>query len=158
MQRTALALGMQQVVWLGNERPIRWRGQLSGAPAPARTAISGASVYGTETGFQGHIARGSVLGLSFGAECSFSGRWVGAIEIAASRETRQRLTGYFPDAGGAVELIDERRPVSRSVTLAPAVEYHFSPSLGLIAGIECTVAGRNTSRIISPQLALGMFF
>ncbi|HDS1579935.1 hypothetical protein WG628_16955 [Stenotrophomonas maltophilia] len=158
VQRTTAALGVQQVVWLGNDRPLRWRAQLSAGPAPARTAISGASVYGTDDSFQGHIARGSVLGLSVGAEYSFNARWVGVMEMAASRETGQRLIGFARNGSGGVERIDERRPASRSVSLAPAVEYHFSPSLGLIAGVEFSVAGRNTGRIVSPQVALGMFF
>lgn len=158
MQRTTAALGVQQVVWLGNDRPLRWRAQFSAGPAPSRTAISGTSVYGTDDSFQGHVARGSVLGLSVGAEYSFNSRWVGVMEMSASRETGQRLSGFARNGAGVIERIDQRRPASRSVSLAPAVEYHFSPSLGLIAGVEFTVAGRNTGRIVSPQVALGMFF
>lgn len=158
VQRTVAALGVQQVVWLRNDRPIRWRAQLSAGPAPSRTSISGVSVYGTDEGFHGHIARGSVLGFSLGAEYSFNDRWVGVMEVAANRETRQRLNGVVPDGNGGARYIDERRPASSSLSLAPAVQYHFSPSLGLIAGVEFTVAGRNASRIISPQVALGMFF
>ena len=158
VQRTTAALGVQQVVWLGNDRPLRWRAQFSAGPAPSRTAISGTSVYGTDDSFQGHVARGSVLGLSVGAEYSFNSRWVGVMEMSASRETGQRLSGFARNGAGVIERIDERRPASRNVSLAPAVEYHFSPSLGLIAGVEFTVAGRNTGRIVSPQVALGMFF
>lgn len=158
VQRTTAAVGVQQVVWLGNDRPLRWRAQLSAGPAPSRTAISGGSVYGTDYSFQGHISRGSVLGLSVGAEYSFNPRWVGVMEVAASRETGQRLSGFARNASGHVERIEEHRPASRSVTLAPAVEYHFSPTLGLIAGVEFSVAGRNTRHIVSPQIALGMFF
>ena len=115
-------------------------------------------MYGTDDSFQGHISRGSVLGLSVGAEYSFNSRWVGVMEMAASRETGQRLSGFARNSNGVIERIEEHRPASRNVSLAPAVEYHFSPSLGLIAGVEFTVAGRNTGRIISPQVALGMFF
>lgn len=158
VQRTTVALGVQQVVWMPNGRPLRWRGQLMAGPAPARTALSGASIYGTEEGFQGHIARGSVLGFSMAGEYSINERWVGVMEVAASRETGQRLSGFAPTAEGGVRAINELRPASRSLTLAPAVEYHFSPSLGLIAGVEFSVAGRNTGRIISPQIAVGMFF
>lgn len=158
VQRTTAAVGVQQVVWLGNDRPLRWRAQLSAGPAPSRTAISGASVYGTDDSFQGYISRGSVLGLSVGAEYSFNSRWVGVMEVAASREAAQRMSGFARNASGDFERIDEHRPASRSVTLAPAVEYHFSPTLGLIAGVEFSVAGRNTSHIVSPQIALGMFF
>ncbi|MGE6335095.1 hypothetical protein, partial [Stenotrophomonas sp. NPDC077659] len=46
VQRTTVALGVQQVLWMPNGRPLRWRGQLMAGPAPARTALSGASVYG----------------------------------------------------------------------------------------------------------------
>jgi len=158
VQRTTVALGVQQVVWMPNGRPLRWRGQLMAGPAPARTALSGASIYGTEAGFQGHIARGSVLGLSVAGEYSFNDRWVGVMELAASRETGQRLIGFMPTADGGGRRIDEQRPASRSLSVAPAVEYHFSPSLGLIAGVEITLAGRNTGRVISPQVALGVFF
>lgn len=158
VQRTVAALGVQQVVWLGNERPLRWRAQLSAGPAPSRTALTGASVYGTAAGFQGHIARGSVLGLSIGAEYSVNPRWVAVMEVAASRETRQRLSGFAPGADGAIARVDEWRPASRTLTFAPALQYHFSPSLGLIAGVEVTVAGRNAARLISPQVALGMSF
>ncbi|MEX0180726.1 MULTISPECIES: hypothetical protein [unclassified Stenotrophomonas] len=157
-QRTVAALAVQQVVWLANDRPLRWRAQLSAGPSPSRTAISGGSVYGTDDGFQGHIARGSVLGLSVGAEYSFNERWVAVMEMAASRESGQRLTGFAPDVAGTPQRIDEARPASRNLTFAPAIEYHFSPSLGVIAGVEFTAAGRNTGRTVSPQVALGMFF
>ncbi|HEC0920969.1 TPA: hypothetical protein R1S30_005085 [Escherichia coli] len=115
-------------------------------------------MYGTAAGFQGHIARGSVLGLSIGAEYSVNPRWVAVMEVAASRETRQRLSGFAPGADGAIARVDEWRPASRTLTFAPALQYHFSPSLGLIAGVEVTVAGRNAARLISPQVALGMSF
>jgi hypothetical protein len=107
-------VGVQQVVWLGNDRPC------AGAPAQRRagTVAHGhfrASVYGTDDSFQGHISRGSVLGLSVGAEYSFNPRWVGVMEVAASRETGQRLR-VSRNASGAIERIDEHRPASRSVT------------------------------------------
>jgi hypothetical protein len=57
-----------------------------------------------------------VLGLSVGAEYSFNPRWVGVMEVAASRETGQRLSGFARNASGAIERIDEHRPASRSVT------------------------------------------
>jgi hypothetical protein len=57
-----------------------------------------------------------------------------------------------------VQHIDEVRPASTIVTLAPAIEYHFTPTIGLIAGVEFSVAGRNSGHFISPQVALGMYF
>ncbi|WP_422504968.1 hypothetical protein [Stenotrophomonas sp. GZD-301] len=157
VQRTTFALGMQQVLWLPNDRPLRWRGQLSASPAPARVAVHDSSVYGTDPGFRGSIARGSLVGVSLGAEYSINPRWVAALDVTASRETAQRITGYAPGADG-LRLIDQHRPASRSFSLAPAVEYHFSPSVGVIAGVEFSVGGRNSGAFVSPQVALGMFF
>lgn len=158
VQRTSLSLAAQQVVWMPNDRPLRWRGQLTASPAPSRVALHGSSVYGTPDGFRGSIARGSLLGVSAAAEYSFNSRWVGVMEFSASRESQRQLTGYAPDADGVARRIDERRPSSSSITLAPAIEYHFSPSIGLIAGVEFSVAGRNSGHFVSPQVALGMFF
>ncbi len=157
VQRTTFALGMQQVLWMPNDRPLRWRGQLSASPAPARVAVHDNSVYGTDAGFRGSVARGSLLGLSLGAEYSFNARWVAALDLTASRETDQRITGYAPGSDG-LRAVDLRRPASRSVSFAPAIEYHFSPALGLIAGVEFSVGGRNSGAFVSPQVALGMFF
>jgi hypothetical protein len=158
VQRTSLALGIQQVVWMPNDRPLRWRGQLSASPAPARVAVHGHSVYDTPAGFRGSVARGSALSGSLGAEYSINPRWVAVMEVAASRETRRRLIGYAPGTQGVVQHIDEVRPASTIVTLAPAIEYHFTPTIGLIAGVEFSVAGRNSGHFISPQVALGMYF
>lgn len=157
VQRTTFAVGVQQVLWMPNDRPLRWRGQLSASPAPARVALHDSSVYGTDAGFRGSIARGSLLGVSLGAEYSFNPRWVAALDVTASRETDQRITGYAPGADG-LRAIDLRRPAARSVSLAPAIEYHFSPAVGLIAGVEFSVGGRNSGAFVSPQIALGMFF
>lgn len=157
VQRTSLALGVQQVLWLSNERPLRWRGELSASPAPARVALHDSSVYGTDPGFRGSIARGSLLGLSLGAEYSINARWVAAFDVSASRETRQHLTGYTPGPEGLTR-VDERRPSSSSISVAPAIEYHFSPTVGVIAGVEFSVGGRNSGAFVSPQIALGMFF
>jgi hypothetical protein len=158
VQRTTFGLGVQQVLWLPNGRPLRWRGQLSASPAPARVALNDSSVYGTPDGFRGNIAPGSLLGISLAGEYSFNSRWVGVFEVAASRQSDRHISGYAPAEDGSAQRIDLRLPGSRNLTLAPAVQYHFSPNVGLIAGVEFTVAGRNTGSYINPQVALGMFF
>ena len=47
---------------------------------------------------------------------------------------------------------------STSIALAPAIEYNFTSRVGLIAGVEFSVAGRNTPSYIAPQVALTMAF
>ncbi len=158
VQRTSAAVAVQQVLWLPNGRPLRWRGQFSASPAPSRVALHDSSVYGTGPDFRGSVARGSLLGLSMAAEYSISARWVGVFEVSASRESDQQLSGYVPGDDGVARRIEERRPASSSISLAPAVEYHFAPNVGLIAGVEFSVGGRNSGAFISPQIALAMSF
>lgn len=158
VRRTSLGLGVQQIVWMPNGRPLRWRSNLSYSPGAPRVELRDQSVYGTAEGFRGGIARGSLAGVSAAMEYSFNPRWVGVMEFSTSRESAQHLSGYAPDAAGVLQQVDERRPASRSVTLAPAVEYHFNSRVGVIAGVEFSVAGRNSGDFISPQVALGMFF
>ncbi|HEL7750887.1 hypothetical protein ACN9MD_13570 [Stenotrophomonas maltophilia] len=158
VQRTTLGLGIQQIIWMKNERPLRWRAHFSVSPTPERIAISGASIYGTPPGFQGSMARGSVLRASIGAEYSFNPRWVAVMEIAGTREGRQNLRGYVPATGNGIQPIYEQRPASRSLSMAPALQYHFNASVGLIAGVEFTLDGRNSADFIRPQIALGMSF
>ncbi|MGB7496511.1 MAG: hypothetical protein WBR26_03835 [Candidatus Acidiferrum sp.] len=47
---------------------------------------------------------------------------------------------------------------SAQTLLAPAIEYNFSAHVGIIAGAEFSVAGRNTSSYIAPQIALSISF
>jgi hypothetical protein len=38
------------------------------------------------------------------------------------------------------------------------VEYNWSDNVGVIAGVEFSAAGRNTSSYVAPQIALAMAF
>ena len=47
---------------------------------------------------------------------------------------------------------------SGSWAMAPAVEYNFSPLVGVIAGVQFDFAGHNTNRYIEPQVAINLVF
>ena len=49
-------------------------------------------------------------------------------------------------------------PNSSSVSVAPAVEYNWSGSRSIIAGLDFSAAGRNTPSYIAPPIALAMAF
>jgi len=46
---------------------------------------------------------------------------------------------------------------SRSLSVAPALEYNFTGRIGVIAGAKVTVAGRNTTAVVIPVAAVNMF-
>ena len=149
--RTTIAFGAQQLYGLDDGRAVRWRSQLAWSPSPGRIGVRDTSVYGTEHGFRGHARLGQAWNASVAAEYALDARWVLVGEAIWNRAS-------------AVELTDRRGNGSRrlapsqDLSLAPAVEYHFNPTMGLIAGVQFTVAGRNTADYVAPQFALNMVF
>lgn len=152
--RTTLALGAQQLFWLGDGHAIRWRGQLAWSPSPGRIRVRGSSVYGTESGFRGYARLGQAWNATIAAEYVLNPRWGLVGEAIWNRASAIDLAGAATDAS----RVARRLAPSQEFSLAPAVEYHFTPNMGLIAGVQFTVAGRNTADYVAPQVALNMVF
>lgn len=153
-RRTTLSLGAQQLIWLPNDRPLRWRGQVAWSPTPGGIRVRGGSVYGTEPGFRGHARLGKAWNATLAAEYSLDARWVLVGEAIWNRAGTSDVWGT--SAGGA--HVDRHNAPSQEFSLAPAVEYHFNANIGLIAGVQFSVAGRNNADYVAPQVALNMVF
>ncbi|APG05751.1 hypothetical protein BJI69_18825 [Luteibacter rhizovicinus DSM 16549] len=150
--RTTFAFGAQQLHWLDNGHALRWRGQLAWSPSPGRVRLRGANVYGTPDHFRGYAAPGQAWNASFAAEYVLDRRWVLVGEAIWNRESGTRLKGAA-DGHWA-----HTSPSNHALSLAPALEYHFNPKVGLIAGVQFTVGGRNATDYVAPQVALNMVF
>jgi hypothetical protein len=152
--RTTFAFGAQRLYWLGGGHAIRWRGQLAWSPSPGRIRVRDSSVYGTESGFHGYARLGQAWNASLAAEYVLNPRWVLVGEAIWNRASAIDVVGTAADAS----RVARRLAPSHDLSLAPAVEYHFTPNTGLIAGVQFTVAGRNTADYVAPQVALNMVF
>lgn len=146
--RTTLAYGLQKLQPLPEGQAVRWRGQLGWSPNPAGVTLRDRSVYGTTPGFRGRARHGQAWQASAAAEYALDPRWVLVNEVVFNRT-------------GTVRVRDRARHTTRQrpshdLSLAPAVEYHFNATLGLIAGVQFSVAGRNSPRYVAPQAALNM--
>lgn len=150
--RTTLALGTQRLHWLDNGHALRWRGQLAWSPAAGRVRLRGDSVYGTQVGFRGYASPGQAWTASAAAEYVLDSRWVLVGEAIWNRESGTRLNGTASGHGSYTS------PSGHAFSLAPAVEYHFNPKVGLIAGVQFSVGGRNANSYVAPQVALNMVF
>lgn len=47
---------------------------------------------------------------------------------------------------------------SHDIQIAPAIEYNWSPTIGVIVGSALTINGHNTNDFIQPQFAVMMLF
>jgi hypothetical protein len=116
--------------------------------------ISGISSYGTDSAFRGNVKPGASFQAGIGAGYAFTQRWVVALDFLQNYGRSFRTTGVDGNGIG----VNSRSVGTASTAIAPAMEYNWSGSVGVIAGVEFTAAGRNTSSYVAPQIALAVSF
>jgi hypothetical protein len=146
---TTVGLNSQTYFWTPNGRILRTRLNLA-YTVSGHADVEGMSVYGTPTNFDGRAKPGDSFIVDLAFEYSLTRQWVAAIDLAYQRDASTTVTGV----DGAGVAYDRRSPVSQALILAPAVEYNFSPVLGVIAGARIIPAGRNTTASVTPVIAV----
>src|ERR1019366_9994290 len=114
-------------------------------------ALHGVSSYGTAQGFAGTAVPGSSAELGIADEFAIDQRWVLALDVVQdfAKGPHLRGTGIV---GGVSDV------AMSGFSVAPAIEFNVSQSLGIIAGAQFTTCGHNWSSTIIPQFAVNMFF
>lgn len=155
---TTLSSYFQSYFWLPNGRIVRARLDLSYAIS-SRASISDQSVYGTPLGFRGHADPGDSAYLDLAFEYSATRNWVAAIDIWSAWDASTRVVGAYPPSGGGSTPVafGSTSSASRKLFLAPALEYNWSSRIGVILGVRIVAAGRNTTGLITPAVALSYF-
>lgn len=136
------------------DHPLRLRLYADAFEPLAAASIRDISVYGTAQGFHGHAMPGFAADVGLGVEYGLSQRWVLALDLVQNYSDTTRVTG----ATGSAASTTTTDPASIAFSIAPAVEYNFSSSVGVIVGVQFSVAGRNTSSYVAPQIAVSASF
>lgn len=134
VRSTLVQVNTQSYFWMPNGRILRMRANV-GETFSRNATIDGASVYGTPAGFHGTIDPGSATSISGAWEYSLTQRWVLALDLAWTHRRRGHVRGTAPspDTGEPVALAFDL-PGRNTYGLAPAIEYNFSPRVGVIVG------------------------
>lgn len=143
---TTVSLYSQTYFWMPSGRILRAR--LNASDAFSRSVdIEGTSVYGTSASFQGHANPSKAFTLDAAAEYSFTRNWVFALDLIYhhSGDTQVVGTSGVTDSGP-----------SRAYECAPAIEYNWTPSVGVLFGIRTIPAGRNTPATLTPAIAVNI--
>ena len=151
---TQLQLNTQTYFWMPNGRILRTRLNL-GATRSGEAALRDRSVYGTPEGFVGRARPGDSWNVNAAWEYSWTRNWVLALDLAYQHSDRTRVDGVVVDGAQdptPTPLRFESR-TSGAWFLAPAVEYNFSPSVGVLIGARF-IRGRNTTDSVTPVVAL----
>lgn len=157
--RTGLSMLGQQVLWMPNGRPLRWRWQTTWSPSPGSVSVVGRSVYGTEQSFRGKLNAGAAVSGALGLEYSINRNWVLALDLTASTQSGSVLDGSIADASGQRKGLQQNGSRSRSFSAAPAVEYIINDQIGVLFGVQASLpGGRNSASYVSPQVSMTMSF
>jgi len=150
---TLLQLNTQTYFWMPNGRILRMRLNV-GATRSRETELRDRSVYGTPEGFRGHARPGDSWNVNAAWEYSRTRNWVLALDLAYRYSESTRVNGMVFDGGqdSAPTPLRFESGSSGAWFLAPAVEYNFSSTFGVIVGARL-IRGRNATNSVTPVIA-----
>jgi len=141
----------QDIFWLPNGRILRTRINLTQS-FPGAANVDGVSVYGTSAGFTGRARPGAATAFDNAWEYSVTRSWVAAIDFYYRHGRQTGVDGT--DAFAPVHLTSGP---SDTFAIAPAVEYSWTPNLGVLFGTRFITPARNTRPSITPVFAFSAF-
>jgi hypothetical protein len=150
---TTLSLYSQMYTWMPNGRILRLRFDASRSLS-STARVRDASVYGTAEGFRGRAEPGGATALDASLEYSLTRSWVLATDFFVRWSGDTRVVGTLADGG---PLTVRHSGPSTQVGLAPAMEYSWTPNLGVIGGVRWVAGGKNTTATLAPVVAINYF-
>lgn len=153
---TTIGINTQTYLWMPNGRILRLRLNVSAAFSN-HADVEGVSVYGTDANFRGHARPGNNQFIDAAAEYSVTKRWVLALDLTYSHSSRTTVTGQ--EVAGSDPFPADTHLGSGPFStfgIAPAVEYNWSPNIGLLLGVRVIPSTRRTPTSITPALALNV--
>ena len=147
----------QTYFWMPTGRILRTRLNVTYTTALDDASVSGVSVYGTPSGFDGQIDTGDSYAVNLAFEYSLTRHWVPAIDIIYGHSDGASIRGVQA-ANGLATPIRSTSGSSESISVAPALEYNWNGHYGVIVGANVVAAGRNTAATVAPQAALNIYY
>jgi len=151
---------VQRPFWMPGGRILRVR-----AAQSFLFPLQDKRVLGTANCFNGAASceedQGKYYKTQIGMEYSLTKHWVPAWDFYfkyGSGTTQKTIAGAaLPGSCSTFTLASGSCDSFYSMRIDPAIEYNFTGNVGIIAGVEMTVAGRNSGSYIAPQIALQWF-
>lgn len=152
--QTTFATNFQKTIRLG-ERFLRAR--LSVAyTIPAAVNVSGINVYGGGVDTQATVNPGKVLSVDAGLEFTLTQHWVPAIDVVYTTSNRATFKGRAgTDARGLPAQLGGGSAAEFS--MAPAIEYNFTPAFGVVAGAWFSFEGENSTEFTAMVVAVNYY-
>ncbi|MEO8672895.1 MAG: transporter [Tahibacter sp.] len=150
---TTIELHSQYYFWMPSGRILRSRLNLSYSTSNA-ASLEDVSVYGTDEGFRGRAEPGDSWTITSAWEYNATRHWVLAMDVYYQHDANTRVHGVVPNHAGSVDPFEANSGSSHRIGIAPAIEYNWSSSVGVIAGFRWVAKGRNVDATIAPIVAI----
>lgn len=150
--QTPINLNFQQLFHVYYHHYLRSRLSL-GYVFAKKVPIEGISSYGGSRTTFGEIKPGNMMTADLAGEFNLTQRLVMVLEGFGSIRHASSFKGY----AGSNDSIPGH-PLSRQLTLAPAIEYNINENIGIIAGPWFTIRGRDSSEFSSAVVALNAYW
>lgn len=157
---TTLQFNAQTYFWMPNGRILRMRLNLARTVA-GHADVDGVSVYGTGRDFHGRARPGNALTMDLAWEYSLVRSWVLALDLTYAHTRSTHVTGYDTTNVGGLAYSMPFRAIAGSASsfgLAPAIEYNWSPNVGVLLGTRVIFGGQRVTTTVTPAVALNMVF
>jgi hypothetical protein len=154
---TTLSLYSQDYFWMPNGRLLRVRLNSSYAQSE-KVSVEGVSVYATPPGFRGKAAPAPTFVLNASAEYSVSHNWVFALDVYYELDRSTTVDGVLTGSPIPASIYQSHLGSSEYVAFAPALEFNWTPTMGVIIGARIVEFGRNITATITPVAAVNLVF
>jgi hypothetical protein len=124
---------------------------------PSRVHVKGLSVYGGAPDTDGYVYPPQNYQLIFSFEITLSRNWCLACDNIASFAKARRFKGHAGTLGAGEDAILTKGSAA-NFSIAPALEYNFDANMGLIAGVWCSYAGRNSGEFFGGSIAFNYYY
>jgi hypothetical protein len=155
---TAVAFYAQSYYWLPNHRILRARINLTQGFSNSAN-LQDVSVYGTSNGFRGTAKPGAFFSAIAAAEYSLTRNWVLALDLQFNHDANTRVSGYDsldPNSVQNPPSILFNSGARHSFAFAPAIEYNFTSSVGVLLGTRIIPSNPTTTSSITPAIAINI--
>ncbi len=155
---TAFNLTLAKLFFWNTLHPLNTRISF-GYTVPTPTTVHGFNSYGGGYGTKGTVAPGNNFNVDLGMELSINQPWVVALDVAYTCSGKTRFSGISGTTtpGGDVPA-SVGGGYSDQLSFAPAVEYNFSSTMGLLGGVWFSAYGRNAPNFVSAVFTWYWFF
>jgi hypothetical protein len=154
--QTFVGLNFQRLTQFANEHYLRTRLSLVTARS-SHVTVHGVNAFGGNPLTEGRIKLGSSYSVDLAIEYTLTQNWVPVFEVLYAHSPASNFEGnpgFTP--GGTVSSIGGKS--SNQASLAPALEYNFNSSLGVIGGVWFSITGPHPAKFVTGTVAVNYYF